>query len=94
MVYKVGMMPVIACLIRFCNKACMSKKKTLVVIGNGMVGQYFFETFMDSTLKDNFEVVTFCEERIAAYDRIHLSEYFSGKTADDLSLVEEVFFRE
>jgi nitrite reductase (NADH) large subunit len=54
----------------------MSKKKTLVVIGNGMVGQYFFATLMDSPLKDNFEVVTFCEERIAAYDRIHLSEYF------------------
>ena len=70
----------------------MSKKQTLVVIGNGMVGQYFLATLMDSPLKDNFEVVTFCEEPIAAYDRVHLSEYFSGKTADDLSLVEEGFF--
>ena len=33
-----------------------------------------------------------CEEPRAAYDRVHLSEFFSGKSADDLSLVEPGFF--
>lgn len=70
----------------------MSKKQTLVVIGNGMVGQYFLKMLMASEHKDKYEVVTFCEESFAAYDRVHLSEYFSGKSADDLSLVEAGFF--
>ena len=70
----------------------MSNKQTLVVIGNGMVGQNFLENLMASDIKDNFNVITFCEEPLVAYDRVHLSEYFSGKSAADLSLVEDGFF--
>ena len=70
----------------------MSNKQTLVVIGNGMVGQYFLTMLMASEVKDNYQIVTFCEEPLAAYDRVHLSEYFAGKSAADLSLVEEGFF--
>jgi len=70
----------------------MSVKKTLVVIGNGMVGQNFLETWVASSAYADYQVVTFCEEPRVAYDRVHLSEYFSGKSADDLSLVESGFF--
>jgi nitrite reductase (NADH) large subunit len=70
----------------------MSNKETLVVVGNGMVGQNFLVSLMASNIKDNYEVVTFCEEPLPAYDRVHLSSYFSGKSADDLSLVELGFF--
>jgi nitrite reductase (NADH) large subunit len=70
----------------------MSNKQTLVVIGNGMVGQYFLATLMSSESKEDYQIVTFCEEPLAAYDRVHLSEYFAGKSAADLSLVEEGFF--
>ena len=72
----------------------MSNKQTLVVIGNGMVGQNFLEGLATSEAKDQFEIVTFCEEPRAAYDRVHLSEYFSGKSAEDLSMVEEGFFED
>ena len=70
----------------------MSVKKTLVVIGNGMVGQNFLETLVASSAFTDYQVVTFCEEPRVAYDRVHLSEYFSGKSAEDLSLVESGFF--
>ena len=70
----------------------MSNKQTLIVIGNGMVGQNFLVSLMANDIKDNYTVVTFCEEAIPAYDRVHLSEYFAGKSADDLSLVEDGFF--
>ncbi|MBT3699833.1 MAG: nitrite reductase large subunit [Methylococcales bacterium] len=70
----------------------MLVKKTLVVIGNGMVGQNFLETLVASSAYTDYQVVTFCEEPRVAYDRVHLSEYFSGKSADDLSLVESGFF--
>jgi nitrite reductase (NADH) large subunit len=72
----------------------MNIKKTLVVIGNGMVGQHFLANFVTSPAKDDYDIVTFCEEPRAAYDRVHLSEFFSGKTAEDLSLVESGFFEQ
>lgn len=70
----------------------MSKKQTLVVIGNGMVGHTFLADLTASEIKDQYEVVTFCEEPRVAYDRVHLTEYFSGKSAEDLSMVEDGFF--
>lgn len=70
----------------------MCVKKTLVVIGNGMVGQNFLETLVASSAYADYQVITFCEEPRVAYDRVHLSEYFSGKSAEDLSLVTSGFF--
>jgi nitrite reductase (NADH) large subunit len=70
----------------------MNTKQTLVVIGNGMVGQNFLANLSGSPVKEAFDIVTFCEEPRPAYDRVHLSEFFSGKTAEDLSLVEPGFF--
>jgi len=72
----------------------MSNKQTLVVIGNGMVGQNFLMSLMASDIKENYNVVTFCEELLPAYDRVHLTEYFAGKSAADLSLVEQGFFED
>ncbi|NOT84188.1 MAG: nitrite reductase large subunit [Methylococcaceae bacterium] len=72
----------------------MSNKQTVVVIGNGMVGQNFLAGLVNSTAKDAFNIVTFCEEPRAAYDRVHLSSFFSGTTAAELSLVEDGFFEQ
>jgi nitrite reductase (NADH) large subunit len=56
----------------------------IVIIGNGMVGYKFCEKLVG---KDhNFQITVFGEEIRAAYDRVHLSEYFSGKTSEDLTL--------
>ena len=41
---------------------------------------------------DGFHVTVLCEEPRPAYDRVHLSEFFAGKTAEDLSLVSTGFF--
>ncbi|KIG03608.1 nitrite reductase large subunit NirB [Caballeronia concitans] len=63
----------------------------IVVIGHGMVGHKFLECLAESG-NDALQVTVVCEEPRAAYDRVHLSEFFAGKSADDLSLVEEGFF--
>ncbi|HMI02735.1 MAG TPA: nitrite reductase large subunit NirB, partial [Pedobacter sp.] len=69
----------------------MSQKK-VVVIGNGMVGYKFCEKI---TAKSNdFEIIVFAEEPRRAYDRVHLSEYFSGKNADDLSMSTQEWYSE
>ncbi len=65
----------------------MISQKNLVVIGNGMVGHRFLEQVVEAGLHQQFNVITFCEEPRYAYDRVYLSSYFSGKTADDLSLL-------
>lgn len=70
----------------------MSIKQTLVVIGNGMVGQSFLASLVESAVKEQYQIITFCEEPRVAYDRVHLSAFFTGTTAQELSLVEDGFF--
>jgi nitrite reductase (NADH) large subunit len=69
----------------------MSKLK-LVVIGNGMVGHRYIEDLVEKTDVSQMDITVFCEEPRAAYDRVHLSSYFSHHTADELSLVKEGFY--
>ncbi|MCG8611488.1 MAG: nitrite reductase large subunit NirB [Pseudomonadales bacterium] len=70
----------------------MTTKQNLVVIGNGMVGHKFLESLVELGEHTNYNVTVLCEEPRPAYDRVYLSSYFSGKTAEDLSLVSEGFF--
>ena len=63
----------------------------IVVIGHGMVGHKFLETLAASARQD-LRVTVLGEEPRPAYDRVHLSEFFAGKSADDLSLVVPGFF--
>lgn len=63
----------------------------IVVVGHGMVGHKFLESLADSGLAEA-QVTVLCEEPRAAYDRVHLSAFFSGTSADELSLVEPGFF--
>ena len=58
-------------------------KQKLVVVGNGMVGHHFVEQLAE--LPD-YQITVLSAESRLAYDRVHLSEYFAGKTADDLAL--------
>ncbi len=67
-------------------------KPVLVLIGHGMVGHHFLEQCVSRNLHQQYRIVVFCEERYAAYDRVHLSEYFAGRSAESLSLVEGDFF--
>lgn len=69
-------------------------KTRLVVVGNGMVGHAFLERLVKSRAFHDFDITVFGEESRVAYDRVHLSSYFSGKTAEDLSLVPAGFYAE
>jgi len=63
----------------------------IIVVGHGMVGHKFLESLAEAGLH-SAEVTVLCEEPRPAYDRVHLSEFFAGKSAQDLSLVEPGFF--
>ncbi|MDP2507291.1 MULTISPECIES: nitrite reductase large subunit NirB [unclassified Oceanobacter] len=66
----------------------MSKKR-VVVVGNGMVGHNFINTLATSEHSSEFDIITFSEEPRLAYDRVQLSKYFSGSSAEDLALTTE-----
>jgi nitrite reductase (NADH) large subunit len=54
----------------------------IVVVGNGMIGYKFCEKLRNRS--GECEIIVYGEEPRPAYDRVHLSSYFSGSTADDL----------
>jgi len=58
----------------------------IVVIGNGMVGYKFCEKLTAKTSADRFRLTVFGEEPRPAYDRVHLSAYFSGTSVDELTM--------
>lgn len=63
----------------------------IIVVGHGMVGHKFLESLAEAGLA-GAQVTVLCEEPRPAYDRVHLSAFFAGKSAQDLSLVEPGFF--
>jgi len=65
-------------------------KPTIIVVGNGMVGYKFCEKLVAKS--SAFNIIVFGEEPRRAYDRVHLSEYFAGKSADELSMSSAIWY--
>lgn len=66
-------------------------KSKIVVVGNGMVGHHFVEQL--AQMEYDVEITVLCAEPRLAYDRVHLSEYFSGKTAEQLALTTPEYYQ-
>ncbi|MFI7384867.1 nitrite reductase large subunit NirB [Streptomyces sp. NPDC049813] len=66
-------------------------RPTLVLVGHGMVGQRFLEAAAERGLTATHRVVVLCEEPRPAYDRVHLTSYFSGTTPEELSMTDPEF---
>ncbi|MGP4016131.1 nitrite reductase large subunit NirB [Saccharopolyspora sp. 5N708] len=60
--------------------------RTLVVVGHGMVGHRLVETLRERDAADAWRIIVLAEEPRPAYDRVALSSYLDGKSAEDLSL--------
>lgn len=69
-------------------------KKRIIVVGNGMVGHKFIDNLVNHADADQYQVITFSEEPRLAYDRVQLSKYFSGSTAEDLMLTSTDYYHE
>ncbi|WP_064602736.1 nitrite reductase large subunit NirB [Photobacterium sp. J15] len=68
-------------------------RQRVVVVGNGMVGHRFIDELVQRNEEEQFEIVTFSEEPRLAYDRVQLSKYFSGASAQDLALTDEDYYQ-
>ena len=62
----------------------------IIMIGHGMVGHKFIESLLEQA-GDDVEITILAEEPRLAYDRVHLTEYFSGKSVKDLTLCRSDF---
>ena len=69
-------------------------RKTIVVIGNGMVGHRFCERLIEFDTRGEYRIVTFCEEPRAAYDRVGLTSFFAHRDAEKLMLARKEWYRE
>ncbi len=73
----------------------MFEQQKVLVVGNGMVGHHFVEQL--AQINDpgkSIDITVLSAEPRLAYDRVHLSEYFSGKTADQLAMTDEATYQQ
>lgn len=66
----------------------------IVVIGNGMVGYKFCEKLRNQVDEKKYAITVFGEEPRIAYDRVHLSEYFTNQSPDTLTLAPLSWYEE
>ena len=62
------------------------KRSNVVVIGNGMVSHRFCERLLEYDRDGRYSLTVVGEEPRQAYDRVHLTSYFSQRSADALLL--------
>ncbi|WP_405752915.1 nitrite reductase large subunit NirB [Streptomyces sp. NBC_00012] len=64
-------------------------EKSLILVGHGMVGQRFLEALSEQPAAEQthrWRVTVLAEEPRPAYDRVHLTSWFSGTSAEELTL--------
>lgn len=68
--------------------------KTIIVVGNGMVGYKFCEKLAAKEESKDYKVIVFGEEPRPAYDRVHLSEFFENEDAKALEMAPAEWYAE
>ncbi|MGS2806096.1 nitrite reductase large subunit NirB [Nocardia sp. MW-W600-9] len=63
-----------------------SIRKTVVVVGHGMVGHRFVEALRSRDEAGEWQIVILSEEKLPAYDRVGLSYYVGSWKAEELAL--------
>jgi nitrite reductase (NADH) large subunit len=71
-----------------------ANKSKVIVVGNGMVGYKFCEKLRNSDTEDKYDVTVFGEEPWPAYDRVHLSSYFSNAAPETLQMAPRSWYAE
>ncbi|HEX3771246.1 MAG TPA: FAD-dependent oxidoreductase, partial [Polyangiaceae bacterium] len=67
---------------------------TVLVVGNGMVSHRFCEKLREYDTTGKYRVVVVGEEPRPAYDRVHLTSYFTERSADALLLGTHAWYAE
>jgi nitrite reductase (NADH) large subunit len=76
------------------SKSAKGRRKSLVVIGNGMVSYKLCELLSEYDNGETFDISVFCEEPRPAYDRVKLTSFFEKESADELLLADANWYKE
>jgi len=71
-----------------------SVRRTLVVVGSGMVSHRLCQSVRELDAGRTYRIVVIGEEPRPAYDRVNLTHYFEDKDADKLLLADADWYRE
>jgi nitrite reductase (NADH) large subunit len=66
----------------------------IVVVGNGMVSHRFCEKLLEHDRERLYAITVLGEEPLPAYDRVHLTDYFTKRSAGALALGTHDWYRE
>ena len=69
-------------------------KKHIVIVGNGMVSYKFCERFINHPKRAHYKLTVIGEEPTPAYDRVHLSEYFTHRSTEELLMCSAEWYAE
>ncbi len=72
----------------------VKSKKNLIVVGNGMTGFKFLEKCIEKGLNKTYQILVFGEEPTPAYDRVHLTDYYTSMSKEQLMLAGEDWYAE
>ncbi|RYZ02520.1 MAG: nitrite reductase small subunit NirD [Myxococcales bacterium] len=76
------------------GKSAKTRRKSLVVIGNGMVSYKLCELLSEYDHGESYDISVFCEEPRPAYDRVKLTSFFEKESADELLLADANWYKE
>jgi len=68
--------------------------KKIIVVGNGMVGYKFCEKMVAKAPKGSYHITVLGEEHRPAYDRVHLTSYINGNSAEALTMAPVSWYEE
>ncbi len=69
-------------------------RRTVLVVGNGMVSHRFCQEMAEHDPERRYRLVVVGEESRPAYDRVHLTSYFTQRSADALLLGTHAWYEE
>ncbi|KAF8733415.1 BFD-like [2Fe-2S] binding domain, partial [Rhizoctonia solani] len=76
------------------SEPSMADRKTILVVGLGMVGIAFIEKILALDDENRYRIVTCGEETHLAYNRVALTEYFQHRSVEELYLNSPAWYAE
>ena len=68
--------------------------KKILIVGNGMTGFRFCQKLVEKSLNHSFTITIIGEEPHVAYDRVHLTDYYTGTPLHEMEMAPRSWYEE
>jgi nitrite reductase (NADH) large subunit len=69
-------------------------QKRIIVVGNGMTSVKFCQKAVEGGLLNEYSILVIGEEKFLGYDRVHLTDYYTGTSVNELTLATKEWYQE